>query len=324
MMCIRCAYSVFMLVIAQPQNRSLVWPHKKRFIPENKHANLKCLRASCEDSVRSTGNKARKKCRGGFCMNNIRCRFEISEVTFFFYDVSNDLCAVCLQCPPDTPKSRRAAENDLLENTFHQVNNRPSPHTHAHERKKEISAFLRIKTKQRVRSQNLKTEKYWENCLPPWTLATHVFHHTHKAEQKQTHTLKTALFRDTVWGAGDAPAGRRAPGCRTFYQMWVSVVVSLWCSAVDKRFFSLSLQSFRLFYMTSVQLTCVECFAYRALCHTWEPLRRALPRCFLWLLHRRLIHEVLPVYRKSNLFSFPRPLVFFIHINGTYIQLSIH
>ena len=28
----------------------------------------------------------------------------------------------CLQCPPDAPKSRRAAENDLLENTFNQVN----------------------------------------------------------------------------------------------------------------------------------------------------------------------------------------------------------
>lgn len=26
------------------------------------------------------------------------------------------------QCPPDAPKIRRAAENDLLENTFHQVN----------------------------------------------------------------------------------------------------------------------------------------------------------------------------------------------------------
>ena len=35
---------------------------------------------------------------------------------------------VCLQCPTDAPKSRRAAENDLLENTFNQVNAHKETH----------------------------------------------------------------------------------------------------------------------------------------------------------------------------------------------------
>ncbi len=48
-----------------------------------------------------------------------KCCFTFSEI----------MSIVCLQCPPDTPKSRRAAENDLLENTFHQVNQSPHPHT---------------------------------------------------------------------------------------------------------------------------------------------------------------------------------------------------
>lgn len=32
-----------------------------------------------------------------------------------------NLVFALLQCPPDAPKSRRAAENDLLDNTFNQV-----------------------------------------------------------------------------------------------------------------------------------------------------------------------------------------------------------
>jgi len=43
----------------------------------------------------------------------------------FCYPVLKYVCCVLyVQCPQDASKSRRAAENDLSENTFNQVNQR--------------------------------------------------------------------------------------------------------------------------------------------------------------------------------------------------------